>query len=100
MIDYATFLALAEAEDIRVLNLLAQGHKLQFNVAEEAEAMQARIDRLDAAGFVVRDSRHRERRSDGLWIIFEALIEPAASIYVANAASERVQLSRDPLPTT
>ena len=33
-----------------------------------------------------------------MWHSFEALIEPVASTYVAKAAAERVQLSRELLP--
>lgn len=98
MIDYATFLAQAQAEDIRVLNLLSMGQSLQFNVAADADAMFQRIARLDDAGFVLRASRIYERRDGVIWQRFEALIDPMASTYLARAASERVLLSRSPLP--
>lgn len=98
MIDYATFLALAQAEDIRVMNLLAQGQRLEFNDPAEADAMFLQIGRLDEAGFILRMSRHYERRSGVLWQGFDAVIDPVASTYLAQAASERVRLSRDPLP--
>jgi hypothetical protein len=98
VIDYPTFLAQAQAEDIRVLNLLAQGQALQFTNASEADAMFQRIVRLDTAGFVLRASRTYERRDGVMWQVFEALIDPIASGYLAQAASERVLLSRVPLP--
>lgn len=98
MIDYPTFLQLAEAEDIRVMNLLSQGQPLEFVDPAEADSMFLRILRLDEAGFVLRLSRHYSRRDGVVWQTFEALIEPGASTFLARAASERVQLSRDPLP--
>jgi hypothetical protein len=98
MIDYTTFLAQAQAEDIRVLNLLSMGQSLQFNATAEADAMFQRIVRLDDAGFVLRASRHYERRDGVRWQILEALIDPIAATYLARAASERVLLSRVPLP--
>ena len=98
MISYPEFLANAQAEDIRVLNLLAQGQRLEFSSPAEADAMFQHIERLDSAGFVIRVSRVYERRSGVLWQSFEALIEPVASTYLAKAASERVLLSREPLP--
>lgn len=100
MIDYPTFLQLAESEDIRVMNLLSQGQTLEFDEPAEADAMFLRILRLDEAGFIVRLSRHYTRRDGIVWQGFEALIEPSASTFLARAASERVQLSRDPLPVT
>lgn len=98
MISYAEFLALAQPEDIRVLNLLAQGQKLEFNNPAEADAMFQQFERLDSAGFIIRFNRAYERRSGVLWQSFDALVEPVASIYLATAASERVLYSRDPLP--
>lgn len=98
MIDYPTFLANAEPEDIRLMNLLSQGHKLTYTDDAEARAVFQRIQRLDTAGFVVRCSHHYERRNGVLHQSFEALIEPAAAVYLADAASERIQLSREPLP--
>lgn len=98
MITYAEFLANAQPEDIRVMNLLAQGQKLEFNDPAEAESMFQQILRLDSAGFVLRAARVYERRSGVLWQSFEALIDPVASTYLAKAASERVLLSREPLP--
>lgn len=97
MIDYPQFLANADSEDIRVMNLLSQGQTVSFSDAAEADAMFARIARLDEAGFVVRASRHYERVDGTLWQRFEGLIEPVAAGYLAKAASERVLLSRDPI---
>lgn len=99
MISYEQFLQLADAEDIRVLNLLSQGQSLKFDNAGDADQLFARIERLDTAGFVIRASRHYERREGTMWQSFEALIDPVASTFVAKAASERVLISRDPLPT-
>ena len=73
---------------------------IDANDPAEADAMFLRILRLDEAGFVLRISRHFTRREGVVWQGFEALIEPAASTYLATAASERVRLSRDPLPAT
>lgn len=98
MISYEQFLQLAESEDIRVLNLLSQGQLQKFDNPAEADQMQARVDRLEAAGFLLRATRHREIREGVVWHSFEALIEPVASTYVAKAAAERVQLSRELLP--
>lgn len=98
MITYNEFLANAEAEDIRVMNLLSQGQRIRFNDAAEADAMFQRIARLDTAGFVLRASRSYERIDNTLWQVFDGLIDPIAATYLARAASERVQLSRLPLP--
>ena len=98
MIDYPTFLANAEPEDIRLMNLLSQDHKLTYTDPAEADAVFQRIQRLDTAGFIVRCSHHYERRDNALLQSFEALIVPAAAVYLADAASERIRLSRDPLP--
>lgn len=99
MITYDQFIANAETEDIRVLNLLAQGQEIKFNVAVEADTFFQRIQRLDTAGFVLRANRAYFRVGGVLWQGFTALIDPAASVYLARAAAERVQLSRLPLPT-
>jgi hypothetical protein len=98
MITYDQFLANAEAEDIRVLNLLSQGQEIKFNDGAEADAMFQRIVRLDSAGFVLRVTRAYFRIDGMLWQSFTALIDPVASTYLAQAAAERVQLSRLPLP--
>ncbi|WP_296280537.1 hypothetical protein [Pseudoxanthomonas sp.] len=98
MISYEQFLALAEGEDIRVLNLLSQGQVIQFDNAADADVMQARIDRLDTAEFLLRATRHRDLRDGVRWHVFEAIVDPVASTYVAKAAAERVALSREPLP--
>ncbi|WFC43169.1 hypothetical protein [Pseudoxanthomonas sp. SE1] len=98
MISYEDFLTNAEPEDIRVMNLLSQGQTISFEDSSEAEAMFQRIARLDGAGFVLRASRHYERVDGVLWQRFEGLIDPVAANYLARAASERVQLSREPLP--
>lgn len=97
MITYDQFLANAEAEDIRVLNLLSQGQEIRFTDAVAADTFFQRVLRLDTAGFLLEASR-KYRRIDGvLWQAFTAIIDPAASAYLARAASERVQLSRLPL---
>lgn len=98
MIRYDDFIANASAEDIRVLNLFAMGQRIEFNDPVQADAMFAQVERLDAAGFIIRANRGYERRSNVLWQTFEAFIEPVAANYLARAASERVQLSREPLP--
>jgi len=99
MISYEDFLTNADSEDIRVMNLLSQGQTISFNDGGEAEAMFQRVVRLDSAGFILRASRHYERVDGVLWQRFDGLIDPVAANYLARAASERVQLSRDPLPT-
>ena len=98
MISYDEFIANASADDIRILNLFAMGQKIEFNDPAQADAMFAQVERLDAAGFVIRAHRGYERRAGALWQTFEAFIEPVAANYLARAASERVQLSREPLP--
>lgn len=98
MITYDQFIANAEPEDIRVLNLLSQGQEIKFSVAADADAMFQRLVRLESAGFLLRTNRAYYRVDGVLWQSFTALIEPAASVYLAQAASERLALSRDPLP--
>lgn len=98
MISYAQFLASAQPEDIRVMNLFAMGQKIEFDNAAQADDMFARVGRLDSAGFVLRMSRTYENRAGVVWQRFEAFIDPVASTYLSTAAAERVQLSRLPLP--
>jgi hypothetical protein len=98
VITYADFIANADAEDIRVMNLLSMGQRLEFVDDTEAEAMFARIARLDGAGFIIEATRKFQRRDGALWQMFDAVIEPAAAAYLARAAAERVQLSREVLP--
>lgn len=98
MITYEEFLANAEAEDIRILNLLSQGQEIKFTDGAEADTMFQRVVRLDTAGFIVEASRSYRRIDGVLWQTFSALIDPVASTYLARAASERILLSRLPLP--
>ena len=74
------------------------GQPIRHTDPAEADAVFARIVRLEGAGFILRASRAYERRDGVLWQSFEAVVEPAATGYLARAASERIQLSRAPLP--
>lgn len=98
MITYDQFLANAQPEDIRVLNLFAMGQRIQHTDTAEADGLVQRIARLDTAGFLLRTTRGYERKEGVLWQTFEGFVDPQAASYLARAASERVQLSRLPLP--
>ncbi|WP_396616810.1 hypothetical protein ACHZ97_04330 [Lysobacter soli] len=98
MITYEQFLADTEVEDIRVLNLLSQGQRIQFNDLAQATAMGERVARLEDAGLVLRWTHSRERVDGAIWHGFDGLVDPVAAAYLARAASERVVLSRNPLP--
>ena len=70
MISYEDFLANADAEDIRVMNLLSQGQTISFNDGGEAEAMFQRIVRRVQSGhqfaqlrLVALSVHHQQQRS-------------------------------------
>ncbi|RPE81851.1 hypothetical protein [Vulcaniibacterium tengchongense] len=98
MLTYEQFLT-TPADDIRQLNLLAMGQKIEFNNADEAAAMLAQCERLRTAGLIVRLKHAKEAREGVEWQSFEAIVDPVAAVYLARCAAERVLHSTDLLPT-
>lgn len=97
-IDYATFLANALEADINALAYLASGTVIATMDSTEAATYQAQGDRLYDAGMLTRFRSGREVRSGETWYVFDGLLSSTALNHVAQAAKERVILSRDPLP--
>lgn len=88
--SYEEFITTTDAEDARVMNLFAMDQMIEFNNDADADAMFARLERLDTAGYVLNFSRKYERREGVRWQSFEAFIQPTAAAYLARAASERI----------
>lgn len=100
IITYETFLAQAQPADVQALNFLAMNQSVKTQDPVEADAMQAQGQRLFDAGLLTRLTRSLDRASDGtVWHVFEGRVDPVGATYVARAASERLTLSRLPIPT-
>ena len=99
LIPYEVFLLNVQVNDLHALALLASGERIGTTDATEAEAYQAQGVRLFNAGVLDRFSRSVEQRAEVTWHLFDGRINPAAAVYVARCAAERVALSREPLPT-
>lgn len=98
LITYTQFLELAQEDDVRALTLFAGGEVIHTQSTEEAASFTNTLDRLWLGGTVTRVKSGREEIGDQTWFTFEARVKPAALVYVANAAKERLVLSRVPLP--
>lgn len=98
MLSYPEFLAQTPIDDVRLLNLISQGQQIKFDNAPEADAMYEQLNRLEQDGLLLRFERSYERVDGVRWYLFEGIVDPVAAVYLANAASERLVLSRDPLP--
>lgn len=100
MISYDIFLQEANTDDVKLMNLFAMGQRISTTDAAEADLYHAAIQRLFEAQVVTRAVQGWEWKSDTLWYTFDATVDPVAAGYLATAASERLTLSRLPLPTT
>lgn len=99
-IDYATFLLNANNADVAALATLASGTVVATPDPVEAEAYRQQGQRLYDAGLLIRFRIGQEERSGATWYTYDAILSPTALNYVAQCASERLILSREPLPTT
>ena len=98
IIDYATFLANAQENDVRALTLLAGGNTIKTMDATEADSYEAIGVRLFNAGLVTRFRRSLEVQTTDQWHVFDGMVHPTALSYVAQCAMERVMLSREVIP--
>ena len=97
---YAEFLQGAEETDVRLMNFFAMGQRISTQDPVEADQFYAALERLFGYEVLTRAVRGWERRNDGVWYTFDAVIDPVAATYVARAAMERLIFSRDEaLPT-
>ena len=97
-IDYTSFLANALDADISALAYMGAGVVIGTTTQAEALTFQQQGDRLYDAGLLRRFRSGREVRGGETWFIFDGELSVEAQNYVAQAAKERVILSRDPLP--
>lgn len=95
IIDYPTFLANVQEQDIRALSLMASGDLIKTMDPVEADGFEAAGVRLYNAGLVTRVRRSLETLSGETWHVFDGRVDPIAMVYVANCAMERIILSRD-----
>lgn len=100
MITYAEFIANVNQDDLGMLTAFAQGNRSATRNAAEADALFTQVTRLFTAGLIWRVVRGYEQKSDGMEYQFDGYLSPVAFGYVAQAARERVILSRLPLPPT
>lgn len=99
LISYNDFIANAQEADINALAILAAGTQVKTTNASEADGYQAQCQRLYDAGLLTRFARGLEMTSDGVsWHTFDGRLAPEAVPYIAQAAKERVLLSRNPIP--
>jgi len=98
LIDYNTFLANAQQNDVRALGLLCNGEVVKTPDAAEADGYQAIGVRLKNAGLLTRFRRSLEVINGQDWHVFDGRVDPVAITYVAQCAMERIKLSRDPIP--
>ena len=98
LITYEVFLANAQEQDIRALALLAQGELVKTMDSVEADSYEAAGVRLYNAGLLTRMRRSMEVIGTDTWHVFDGRVAPVAVTYVANAAMERVKLSRSVIP--
>jgi hypothetical protein len=98
MIDYNTFLANVQDEDIRMMTLAANGQRIVTQSATEADAYQAELTRLFTNGLLTRAERGWEMKDGILWHTFDAVVEPLAIAYIIQLAMERYKINRNPLP--
>lgn len=99
LIDYPTFLANVNTDDLAMLTTFIVGVSVNAADATQADALFAQATRLNDAGLLT--NLHRIYTDDGNGNVqqsFTGLVSPQAAGYVAQLARERVVLSRAPLP--
>jgi hypothetical protein len=98
LIDYPTFLANVQENDVRALALLAGGNTIKTMSSTEGDTYEAIGVRLFNAGLVTRFRRSMEVQTSDVWHVFDGIVHPAALNYIAQCAMERVKLSRAVIP--
>jgi hypothetical protein len=99
LIDYPTFLANVNTDDLAMLTTFIVGVSVNAADAIQADALFTQATRLRDAGLLT--NLHRIYTDDGNGNVqqsFTGLVSPQAAGYVAQLARERVVLSRAPLP--
>lgn len=98
-VDYPTFLANVNTDDLAMLTSFIVGVDVQaLTDATLADQLFAQAVRLNGAGLL--DSLHRVYTHDGAGTLMQAFsgtVSPVAAGYVARLARERIVLSRAPL---
>ena len=96
---YEEFIANVQEQDLRALVLLTNGNIIETPDNVEGDTIKAQLTRLFNYEMINKPSERYDRKTDGaIWRQFEARIEAVALNYMAQAAMERVILSRAPLP--
>lgn len=99
LIDYPTFLANVNTDDLAMLTTFIVGVSVNAADATQADALFAQATRLNGAGLLTNLHRIYTNDSNGnVQQSFTGLVSPQAAGYVAQLARERVVLSRSPLP--
>jgi hypothetical protein len=97
--SYNDFIAGVQQADMRALALLTNGNVIQTTENTEADAIYAQLQRLFQYEMINLPKRGYNRLTDGtIWQTFEARVTPTALNYMAQAAMERIILSRAPIP--
>jgi hypothetical protein len=100
IIDYPTFLANVNPDDLAMLTSFIVGVDVQaLDDAALADQLFTQAVRLNSAGLL--DNLHRVYSHDSAGTLlqsFSGTVSPVAAGYVAQLARERIVLSRDPLP--
>lgn len=98
VISYNDFIANVQTADLAMMTEFIQGKRIQALSAPEADALFAQAQRLFEAGILWRVVRGYDQSSGSLVYTFDGYLVPEAAAYVSQAARERVQMSREPLP--
>lgn len=103
--SYNQFIGGVQEADLRALALLTNGNVIQTDNAVEAEAIFAQLNRLFDYNMISKPKRGWDKvdldlPTEKVWYTFECRVTSTALNYIAQAAMERVILSRDPLPNT
>lgn len=99
-IDYPTFLATVNPDDLAMLTSFIVGVDVQAQAdATLADQLFVQAGRLDSAGLLTELHRiYAYDASGNLLQSFHGVVSPAAAAYVAKLARERITLSRAVLP--
>jgi hypothetical protein len=98
MIDFNTFLANVNENDLAMMTVFVQGQRVFAGSAAEADALFLQAQRLFTAGMLWRVVRGYEMKDGATAQSFDGFVTPEGAAYLARLARERVTLSRQPLP--
>lgn len=95
LIDYPTFLANVNTDDLAMLTSFIVGVDVQaVTGAPEADALFVQAQRLYSAGLLTNLHRVYQDVGGSLVQSFSGKVSPQAAAYIAQLARERVTLSR------